>query len=129
MMKNQKIKNYKEQIMSKEKSKKRMYFHGECVIAELSKLPKNLKARNEQVSIMIAESETIGNEHRIKIKEGVEFFEDAHGILYMKNTVPTEVYCVHTERHDTIELPAGLWQIDKAKEYDYLSDKVVTVAD
>ena len=47
-----------------EKSKKRMYFHGECVIAELSEFPKNLKARNDKDSIMIAESETIGNEHR-----------------------------------------------------------------
>lgn len=115
--------------MTKHKRKKRMYIHGECVIAEISKLPKNLKTRNDKISIMIAESETIGNEHRIKVKEGVEFFEDAQGILYMKNTVSTEVYCLHTERHDSIELPAGLWQIDKAKEYDYLSDKVVNVVD
>lgn len=115
--------------MTKSKTKKRMYFHGECVIAELSELPKNLKVRNDKDSIMIAESETIGNEHRIKIKEGVEFFEDKNGVLYMKNTVPTEVYCLHTERHDTITLPEGLWQIDKAVEYDYLSAKVVKVWD
>ena len=111
------------------KVKKRMYFHGECVIAELSELPKNLKSRNDKDSIMIAESETIGNEHRIKVKEGVEFFEDDNGVLYMKNTVPTEVYCLHTERHDTITLPEGLWQIDKAVEYDYLSAEVVNVSD
>lgn len=111
------------------KIKKRMYFHGECVIAELSELPKNLKARNDKDSIMIAESETIGNEHRIKIKEGVEFFEDENGVLYMKNTVPTDVYCLHTERHDTITLPEGLWQIDKAVEYDYLTAKVIEVKD
>ena len=112
-----------------EKSKKRMYFHGECVIAELSELPKNLKARNDKDSIMIAESETIGNEHRIKVKEGIEFYEDAHGILYMKNTVPTEVYCLQAERHDTIVLPEGFWQIDKALEYDYLSANVIKVRD
>ena len=109
--------------------KKRVYFHGECVIAEISQLPANLKNRNDKDSIMIAESETIGNEHRIKIKEGVEFFEDSQGILYMKNTVPTEVYCLHAERHDTITLPEGLWQIDKAQEYDYLTAKIVYVAD
>ena len=113
--------------MTKSKTKKRMYFHGECVIAELSALPKNLKSRNDKDSIMIAESETIGNEHRIKVKEGVEFFEDNNGVLYMKNTVPTEIYCLHTERHDTITLPEGFWQIDKAVEYDYLSAKVVNV--
>ena len=115
--------------MTKQQTKKRMYLHGECVIAEITKLPKNIKPRNEKESIMIAESETVGNEHRIKVKEGVEFYEDTHGILYMKNTVPTEVYCLHTERHDTIVLPKGFWQIDKALEYDYLSAKILKVID
>lgn len=115
--------------MTKQTAKKRMYFHGECVIAEITKLPENLKARNEKDSIMIAESETVGNEHRIKIKEGVEFFEDDNGVLYMKNTVSTDVYCLHAERHDTITLPEGLWQIDKAQEYDYLTSKIIEVRD
>ena len=109
--------------------KKRMYFHGECMIAEINELPKNIKIRNVKDSIMIAESETVGNEHRIKIKEGVEFYEDSNGILYMKNSVPTEVYCLHVERHDTIVLPEGLWQIDKAQEYDYFSARIIKVRD
>ena len=119
----------KGQNMKKSEQKKRMYLHGECMIAEIDALPEGLRQRDDKDSIMIAESETVGNEHRIKVKEGVEFFEDAHGILYMRNTVPTEVYCLHEERHDTIELPEGLWQIDKAKEYDYLNAKVVFVTD
>ena len=110
-------------------TKKKLYFHGECMIAEIKKLPKNITLRDEKDSIMIAESETIGNEHRIKVKEGVEFYEDTRGVLYMKNTVPTEVYCLHTERHDTIILPEGIWQIDKAQEYDYLSARIIKVRD
>jgi hypothetical protein len=47
----------------------------------------------------------------------------------MRNTVPTEVYCLHEARHDTIELPEGIWQIDKAKEYDYLSSNIIQVRD
>ena len=119
----------KGQNMKKSEQKKRMYLHGECMIAEIDALPEGLRQRDDKDSIMIAESETVGNEHRIKVKEGVEFFEDVHGILYMRNTVPTEVYCLHEARHDTIELPEGLWQIDKAKEYDYLNAKVVFVTD
>jgi len=119
----------KGQNMKKSEQKKRIYLHGECMIAEIDALPEGLRQRDDKDSIMIAESETVGNEHRIKVKEGVEFFEDVHGILYMRNTVPTEVYCLHEERHDTIELPEGLWQIDKAKEYDYLNAKVVFVTD
>ena len=103
--------------------------HGECIIAEINELPKDLKLRNDKESIMIAESETIGNEHRIKVKNGVEFYEDAHGILYMKNIVPTEVYCLHAERHDTIVLPKGIWQIDKAKEYNYSLETIRSVED
>lgn len=99
--------------------KKRMYLHGECIIKEIEKLPENLEKREDEDSIMIAESETVGNEHRIRVKEGIEFFEDESGTLYMRNTTPTEVYCLHEQRHDTIEIPEGIWEIDKAVEYDY----------
>ena len=108
---------------------KRVYLHGECIIKEVETLPENLSQREDKDSIMIAESETVGNEHRIKVKEGVEFFEDENGVLYMRNTTPTEVYCVHTERHDTIEIPAGIWEIDKAVEYDYYNQIERTVID
>jgi len=105
--------------------KKRMYLHGECIIKEVENLPEKLKERNDQDSIMIAESETVGNEHRITVKEGVEFFEDKNGTLYMRNTVPTEVYCLHEQRHDTMEIPEGIWEINKAMEYDYFQSEIV----
>ena len=111
------------------KNKKQVYLHGECIIKEIETLPENLTKREDVDSIMIAESETVGNEHRIKVKEGVEFFEDENGILYMKNIVPTDVYCLHTERHDTIEIPQGIWEIDKAVEYDYLAKMERRVTD
>jgi capsule polysaccharide export protein KpsE/RkpR len=115
--------------MNEADKKKRMYLHGECIIKEIETLPKNLTKRNDKDSIMIAESETVGNEHRIKVKDGIEFYEDENGILYMKNTLPTEVYCIHTERHDTIEIPQGIWEIDKAVEYDYTTRKISVVTD
>ena len=108
---------------------KKLYLHGECIIKEIEKLPQNLKQRKDKKSIMIAESETIGNEHRIKIKKGVEFYEDENGTLYMKNSLPTEVYCLHKQRHDTIEIPEGIWEIDKAVEYDYYSHQIIEVRD
>lgn len=110
-------------------NKKKLYFHGECIIKEIDSLPDCLKQRQDKESIMIAESETVGNEHRIKLKEGIEFFEAPDGTLYMKNSVPAEVYCLQENRHDTIEIPEGIWEIDKAVEYDYLTNKVVVVRD
>ena len=111
------------------KEQKRVYLHGECIIKEIETLPEKLSQREDKESIMIAESETVGNEHRIKVKEGVEFFEDRNGVLYMRNTTPTEVYCLHEDRHDTIEIPEGIWEIDKAVEYDYATQKVIDVRD
>ena len=119
----------KGQNMKKSEQKKRMYLHGECMIAEIDALPEGLRQRDDKDSIMIAESETVGNEHRIKVKKGVEFFEDNNGVLYMKNSVPTQVFCLVKERHDTITLPEGTWQIDKAQEYDYLADEIIKVVD
>ena len=110
-------------------NKKQVYLHGECIIKEIESLPENLKQREDKGSIMIAESETVGNEHRIKVKDGVEFFEDENGTLYMGNTTPTEVYCLHEQRHDTIEIPAGIWEIDKAVEYDYYAHQTIEVRD
>ena len=110
-------------------NKKQVYLHGECIIKEIESLPKNLKQREDKGSIMIAESETVGNEHRIKVKDGVEFFEDENGTLYMRNTTPTEVYCLHEQRHDTIEIPVGIWEIDKAVEYDYYAHQIIEVRD
>lgn len=115
--------------MTKKQMKLRIYLHGECIIKEIKTLPQNIKKCDAKDSIMIAESETIGNEHRIKLKDGVEFFEDKNGILYMKNIVQTDVYCLHENRHDTITLPESIWKIDKAVEYDYLSEKMIFVRD
>ena len=111
------------------KNKKKLYFHGECFIKEIDFLPNSITQCQDKGSIMIAESETVGNEHRIKIKDGIEFFEAEDGTLYMRNSVPAEVYCLQENRHDTIEIPAGIWEIDKALEYDYLTNKVVVVRD
>lgn len=111
------------------KNKQRMYLHGECFIKEIETLPENLKKRNDKDSIMIAESETVGNEHRIKLNERIEFFEDEKGTLYMKNTIPTEVYCLQEQRHDTIEIPEGIWEIDKAVEYNYIARQMNIVRD
>ena len=107
--------------------KKQIYLHGECIIKEIENLPQNLKQRKEKVSIMIAESETVGNEHRIKIKDGVKFYEDKNGTLYMKNSSPTDIYCLHEQRHDTIEIPEGIWEINKAVEYDYFAHQIIEV--
>lgn len=103
-------------------------FHGECVISKVDK-PKGLKKINTVGdSHIIADSETTGNHHKVALKEGCELYEK-DGVLYLENEVETEVFCVDQARHDTIKLEPGVWKIDRAKEYDFLTEEVKSVAD
>lgn len=103
-------------------------FHGECVISK-SLLPKSAKKiETKGTSHIIADSETTGNHHMVKIKDGCELYEK-DGVLYLENEVETEVYCVDKSRHDTITLEPGVWKIDRAKEYDFLTEEIKKVAD
>lgn len=106
------------------------WLHGECVIKQ-SKNDIPLEAKKVEAingDYIIADSETIGNKHCIKAKEGIEFYEKDE-ILYMKNIVDAEIFCLNKERHDSITLQPGVYEIEKAKEYDYLKDEVRRIAD
>ncbi len=106
-------------------------FHGEVTIHKVSKLPQGLtkaKLFNKK-SYKLADSETTGNHHLLEAKEGVELFEDKNGVLWLKNDVPCDVFCAIKERHDNITLEPGIWEIDKAQEYDHLQDLTRQVAD
>lgn len=106
------------------------YHHGELGIFETNKeIPegaKKIKPKNSRY--IVADSETTGNHHCVKEAQGVELYEK-DGVMYLKNEVPAEVYCVIEERHDTLTLPPGKWEIEPAKEYDYLNEEVRNVAD
>ncbi len=107
------------------------YLHGECVIIKSDKLPEGLKAVKlfKKNCYRLADSETTGNFHLLEAKEGVELFEDKNGVLWLKNDVPTDVYCAVKERHDNITLEPGVWEIDRAQEFDYLTDMTRKVSD
>lgn len=77
---------------------------------------------------IVADSETTGNHHCVEAKEGVELYEK-DGVMYLKNAVEVDVFCVIKERHDSITLEPGVWEIEPAKEFDYLNQEVRNVAD
>lgn len=76
----------------------------------------------------LADSETTGNHHMVKVIDGVEIYEK-DGIIYVQNDVPTDVYCVHENRHDRITIEPGIWEFESAKEFDYLTGMKRAVAD
>lgn len=107
------------------------FTHGEVLLMKTNKLPKGLKKVSlfTKESYRLADSETSGNYHLLEAKEGVELFEDSNGVLWLKNDVPCNVFCAIKERHDNITLEPGIWEIDKAQEYDYMSDLTKKVSD
>lgn len=103
--------------------------HGEAQLNKINNLPKGTKrVRTNGDFQIIAESETSGNHHVVDIHDGVEFYEK-DGTLYLKNDVETKVRCVVADRHDSITLEPGVWEIDFQQEYDYMTEETRRVAD
>ena len=106
------------------------YGHGEVNFFQVEKLPTNLqKIEIKENFFIVGESETHGNDHRVAVMDKVEFFRDQFERLYLKNDVETTIYCPNGDRHDTMKLPAGIWEIDKSLETDPLTQKLRYVAD
>lgn len=105
------------------------YFHGECVIKKVKSTILTDANRLEcSGDYIIAPSEVSGNHHMLEVKEGVKLYEK-NGVVYVKNEVPTDVYCVVKERHDNITLEPGIYEVTPAQEYDYLTQEKRNVAD
>ena len=105
------------------------YSHGEVTIFETKELPKGAKkVKGDGKRYILADSENSGNHHCLEEKAGVDLYEK-DGVLYLKNDVPVNVFCVDEARHDTITLEPSIWEIDKAKEFDYLEMMKRNVAD
>jgi len=103
--------------------------HGECIIRKIEDLPsKVVKLENIKNHCIIAESESFGNHHVVDCAEGVGFYE-LDGVRYMKNEKPANVRCVHTDRHDAISIPEGIWRFDSQLEYDYFEQVLRNVRD
>ena len=112
--------------------KKKITMHGEVNFSPVGKLPKGLKKVNVKGNYhVVGESETTGNDHRVEVleKDKVEIYEGENGVLYMRNEVPVNVYCPRDGKHETQVKEPGIWEIDKAKEYDHLEEEIRNVAD
>lgn len=104
--------------------------HGEAM-AFPSKLPPGAKKKSvvNQPFVIIADSETTGNHHVVDVMDGVDFYEDDKGTLFMDSKVDTNIRCLHENRHDTIPLPAGTYEFGTQQEYDPFTTRMRRVVD
>ncbi len=104
--------------------------HGEAM-AFPSKLPVGAKKKSlgNQSFVIVANSETTGNHHVVDVMEGVDFYEDDKGTLFMDSQKDTQIRCIHENRHDAITIPAGTYEFGTQQEYDPFAERMRRVAD
>ena len=81
--------------------------HGEVIFFEVKEIPSDAKkivVTNDYY--VVGESETHGNDHRIKyVEDQVELMMTEDDKRFI-STIGTEVYCPNQTRHDVMKLPA-----------------------
>lgn len=107
----------------------RVIFHGEVAFFEVDGIPGEAKMVISKADhIVVGESETHGNDHRVSVDDYTQFFT-ADDVLFIKSIGQTKVYCPNETRHDTVVLPDGVWKVGHAEEYDYFTESRRRVAD
>lgn len=106
--------------------------HGEAMLFR-SNIPTNAKkVITNNKFIIVAPSETTGNHHVVDVMDGVDFYEvenNGERTLYMNSTVPTNIRCVHPDRHNSIVIPAGTYEFGSQQEYDPFTARMEKVRD
>lgn len=110
--------------------KKKHFSHGEVNLFEVEQIPGTAKKIEIKSDFLkLADSETLGNDHRLALNEDIEIYEDVDGTVYIKNILPTKVFCPHEERHATVDIPPSIWKKKISQEYDYITQEQRNVAD
>jgi hypothetical protein len=106
----------------------RAILHGECGIIQ-SSIPAGAKPITvEDNCLIIADSETTGNHHVLDVAPGIEVLQKETK-RFIRNSVPASVRCVHADRHDTLTIPPGEWELTIAQEFDYFKMSKSNVRD
>lgn len=121
------------------------YLHGECIIKQIDELPAGLvtmsrtdeAARKHPGFIVLAPSEQTGNDHVLELptsaKKGkkslVSVFRNKDGKIFFQTEAQVNVRCMVKERHDTITLDPGCYEVGAQQEYDYFTQSLQAVRD
>lgn len=102
--------------------KKKAILHGECIVKECADLPEGCTEIKTDKELIVAPSETTGNHHVIETPQGVKFYHNSKtNKRYMVNSVPTDIKCVHPDRHSPITINPGVYEVGSQQEFDYFS--------
>lgn len=99
--------------------------HGDWLLKSIDKLPDNLeKAVNKIKSKTVfrfATGEATNHHHEVKVKEAydMEWFKDEFGNYYVHMKAEgVATHPEHSEKNDLV-IPAGIYKVHQAREYDW----------
>ena len=115
-------------------NQKMVLFHGDVVLIQADKLPSGLKKAKTNI---LKHGEMTGHAHTLPTsKDGWELFTDDKGKLFIKNENPIPInHQGHNSEFTNIdtgikeELPAGIWEVSDALEYDHFTEEARKVRD
>ena len=98
---------------------------GDVLIRRIEKLPAQAKAQPASGRIILAHGEVTGHAHTIEEQEGVRLYT-LDELLYL--VADHETTITHQE-HGAVTIPAGVYQIGKVCEWDYMQEEARQVRD
>ena len=101
-----------------------LYQQGDVLFRSIEALPEKVKEIKQNGPIVVAQGETTGHAH--KILDDVKAFLDEKDNMFLEIESPVTV--VH-EEHKPIELPEGIYMVDKVREYDHFQEESRRVRD
>lgn len=92
--------------------------HGDILIWSVDQIPQRAKqiARKEG-KLILAEGEATGHNHVITAEPAILW--ELNGDLYLEVTEPVAI--TH-EEHKPLDIPTGIYQVGRVKEYDYFKE-------
>jgi len=101
---------------------------GDVLISQVQALPRGARIVPATArGLILAEGEATGHAHVLQPEAAVQLYT-LDEILYLINEGDHGVVVTH-EEHGTVEVPRGVWQIGRVREYDYLANEAVLVRD
>lgn len=113
-------------------TKEKVAFHGELIIVERSIPLDNFKEIEAVEDFKLADSETTGNHHLLKVVPGVHIFQDLADAerYFVRANAETQIYCKIEARHSAFTLKPGCeYEIFPAQEEDHITRSARRVLD
>ncbi|MGK7931120.1 MAG: hypothetical protein AB4041_06770 [Microcystaceae cyanobacterium] len=88
-----------------------LYRHGDVLLKRIADLPQSCQSKE---GTTLAHGEVTGHRHRIQQSNAVQLWEK-NRTLYLEIIEPSATL-IH-EEHNSIELPQGIYQVWKQREY------------